>query len=144
MPSWTLASARPCGSRSIRSMCRERSSWWQGMRGSAAGADANIPSASASWIFAACGSCVATWSATSPRAPSGSCCLGMAGATREESDASELALLDRVAALTQAGEERHAEVLDLQHSEPGLRVPRVIVSFNLGGAKIDLGPGVAN
>jgi len=65
-------------------------------------------------------------------------------ATREESDASELALLDRVAALTQAGEERHAEVLDLQDSEPGLRVPRVIVSFNLGGAKIDLGPGVAN
>ena len=65
-------------------------------------------------------------------------------ATREESDASELALLDRVAALTQAGEERHAEVLHLQDSEPGLRVPRVIVSFNLGGAKIDLGPGVAN
>ena len=63
---------------------------------------------------------------------------------REESDASELALLDRVAELTQSGEERHAEVLDLQDSEPGLRVPRVIVSFNLGGAKIDLGPGVAN
>ena len=63
---------------------------------------------------------------------------------REESDAAELALLDRVAELTQAGEERHVEVLELQDSEPGLRVPRVIVSFNLGGAKIDLGPGVAN
>jgi len=65
-------------------------------------------------------------------------------AKREESDASELALLDRVAELTQAGEERLAEALNLQDSEPGLRVPRVIVSFNLDGAKIDLGPGVAN
>lgn len=65
-------------------------------------------------------------------------------ATQGESDAAELALLDRVAELTQAGDERHAEVLDLQNSEPGLRVPRVIVSFNLGGAKVDLGPGVAN
>ena len=62
------------------SMCHARSSWWQGMRGSAAGADARMPSASASWIFAASGSSVATWSATSPRAPSASCCLGMAGA----------------------------------------------------------------
>jgi hypothetical protein len=53
-------------------------------------------------------------------------------------------LLDRVAALTQAGDERHADVLHLQDSEPGLRVPRVIVSFNLGGAEVDLGPGVAN
>ena len=65
-------------------------------------------------------------------------------AKREESDASELTLLDRVAELTQAGDERHTELLNLQDSEPGLRVPRVIVSFNLGGAKIDLGPGVAN
>ena len=65
-------------------------------------------------------------------------------ATREESDATELALLDRVAELTQAGDEKHSEVLQLQNSEPGLRVPRVIVSFNLGGAMVDLGPGVAN
>jgi len=65
-------------------------------------------------------------------------------ATREESDAAELALLDRVAELTQAGDERHGELLRLQDSEPGLRVPRVIVSFNLDGAKIDLGHGIAN
>ena len=65
-------------------------------------------------------------------------------ATRDESDPAELALLDRVAELTQAGDERHREVLQLQDSEPGLRVPRVIVSFNLGGAPVDLGPGVAN
>jgi len=65
-------------------------------------------------------------------------------ATREESSAAELALLDRVAELTQAGDERHGELLQLQDAEPGLRVPRVIVSFNLGGAPVDLGPGVAN
>jgi len=65
-------------------------------------------------------------------------------ATREESDAAELALLDRVAELTQAGDQRHLDVLRLQDSEPGLRVPRVVVSFNLGGARVDLGPGVAN
>lgn len=62
-----------------------------------------------------------------------------------ESDGAELALLDRVAELTQAGDERHVEVLKLQNSEPGLRVPRVIVSFGPGGnARIDLGPGAAN
>jgi len=65
-------------------------------------------------------------------------------ATRDESDADELALLDRVAELTQAGDERLPEVLELQRSEPGLRVPRVVMSFNLGGAGVDLGPGVAN
>jgi hypothetical protein len=65
-------------------------------------------------------------------------------ARRDDSDATELALLDRVAELTQAGDERHAEVLRLQDSEPGLRVPRVVQSFNLGGAEVDLGPGVAN
>ena len=65
-------------------------------------------------------------------------------ATQHESDAAELALLDRVAELTQAGDERHAKRLALQASEPGLRVPRVVVSFNLGGAKVDLAPGVAN
>jgi hypothetical protein len=60
-----------------------------------------------------------------------------------QSDAVELALLDRVAELTQAGEERHAELLALQDSEPGLRVPRVIVSLGPGGdATVDLGPGI--
>lgn len=65
-------------------------------------------------------------------------------AKREDGDAGEMTLLDRVAELTQAGDGRHAEVLQLQKSEPGLRVPRVVVSFNLGGASVDLGPGVAN
>jgi len=65
-------------------------------------------------------------------------------ADQHESDAAELALLDRVAELTEAGDERHAEVLALQASEPGLRVPAKLVSFNLGGAEIRLAPGVAN
>lgn len=65
-------------------------------------------------------------------------------ATRDEGDAAEMALLDGVAELTQAGDERHAEVLQVQNSEPGLRVPPTIVSFNLGGARVHLGPGVAN
>jgi hypothetical protein len=65
-------------------------------------------------------------------------------ADRHESDPAELALLDRVAELTQAGDERHDEALKLQAEEPGLRVPRRVVSFNLGGAAVDLGPGVAN
>ena len=65
-------------------------------------------------------------------------------ATRRESDAAELALLDRVAELTQAGDEQLPELLRLQEAEPGLRLPRVVVSFNLGGAEVDLGAGVAN
>ncbi len=65
-------------------------------------------------------------------------------ARHEEGDDAEMALLDRVAELTQAGDERHGERLRFQDSEPGLRVPRIIVSFNLGGAKIDLGPGVSS
>jgi hypothetical protein len=69
---------------------------------------------------------------------------GLMGEHDRESEATELALLDRVAELTQAGDERHAELLKLQGAEPGLRVPREIVSFNLGSAKIDLGSGVAN
>lgn len=64
-------------------------------------------------------------------------------ADRHESDALELERLDRVAELTQAGDERHAERLRLQ-AEPGLRVPGVVVSFNRGGAKVELAPGVAN
>jgi hypothetical protein len=59
-------------------------------------------------------------------------------------DPAVLALLDRVAELTQAGDERHAQVLALHDAEPRLRVPRKIVSFGPGGgATIDLGPGVA-
>jgi hypothetical protein len=65
-------------------------------------------------------------------------------ATRADGDARELALLDRVAELTQAGDERHAETLEVQASEPGLRVPRKVISFNLGGAEVDLGPRVGN
>ena len=65
-------------------------------------------------------------------------------AKRDDGDAAEMALLDRVAELTQAGDERHAELVRLQSSEPGLRVPRTVISFNLGGAEVDLGPGVAN
>ena len=52
-----------------------------------------------------------------------------------------LALLDRVAELTQAGDERHAQVLALHDSEPELCVPRKIVSFGPGGgATVDLAP----
>ena len=59
-------------------------------------------------------------------------------------DPTVLALLDRVAELTQAGDERHAQVLALHDSEPELCVPRKIVSFGPGGeATVDLGPGVA-
>jgi hypothetical protein len=65
-------------------------------------------------------------------------------AKREDGDAAEMALLDHVAELTQASDERHAEVLHLQNAEPGLRVPQVVVSFNLGGAQVDLGAEVAN
>jgi hypothetical protein len=65
-------------------------------------------------------------------------------ADQHESDARELALLDRVAALTLAGDEKHAERLALQSSDPGLRVPRAVISFNLGGAAVELPPGVAN
>jgi hypothetical protein len=64
--------------------------------------------------------------------------------TQEDGDAAEMALLDRVAALTLAGDERHAERLEIQGSHPGLRVPSVVLSFNLAGAKVDLGPGIAN
>ena len=65
-------------------------------------------------------------------------------ADQHESDAAELALLDRAAALTLAGDERHAERLALQSTEPGLRVPAEVVSFNLAGATVTLPPGAAN
>ena len=64
--------------------------------------------------------------------------------TQQEGDAAEMALLDRVAALTQAGDDRHEERVRLQSSEPGLRVPPVVLSFNLNGAEVKLPRGVAN
>lgn len=68
-----------------------------------------------------------------------------AAADREQyDDPTVLALLDRVAELTQAGDGRHAQVLALYDSEPRLSVPRKIVSFGPGGgATVDLGPGFA-
>jgi transglutaminase superfamily protein len=67
---------------------------------------------------------------------------GLMAERDRQSDGAELGLLDHVAELTQAGEERYAEVLALQNSEPGLRVPRMIVSFGPGGdATVDLGDG---
>jgi hypothetical protein len=42
----------------------------------------------------------------------------------------ELALLDRVAALTQAGDEALAALRTLYESEPGLTVPEVVMSFS--------------
>lgn len=65
-------------------------------------------------------------------------------ADRHESGAAELALLDRAAALTLAGDASHAERLALQSSEPGLRVPSAVINFNLGGATVELPLGVAN
>jgi hypothetical protein len=70
---------------------------------------------------------------------------GLATDRDHPSDARELALLDRVAELTQAGNDRLAEALALQNAEPGLRVPRVITSYGPGGgAQVDLWPGAAN
>lgn len=60
--------------------------------------------------------------------------------TREDSTDAQLALLDRVAELTQADDDRHDELTRLYDAEPALRVPRVVRSFNLNGAAVDLGP----
>jgi len=61
----------------------------------------------------------------------------------DPTDPDELALLDRAAALTLAGDERHADVLRFYAAEPRLRVPRVITSFGPGGdVPVDLGDGV--
>lgn len=65
-------------------------------------------------------------------------------ADQHESDARELALLDRAAALTLAGDEQHGERLALQATEPGFRVPRAVKSFNLGGERVELPSSVAN
>lgn len=61
-----------------------------------------------------------------------------------DSDAEELTMLDHAAMLTLAGDDRLDELLALQASEPGMRLPRKIISYNLGGATVDLGPGIAN
>ncbi len=65
-------------------------------------------------------------------------------ADEHESNADELQLLDRVAALTLASDAHHGERRALQAAEPGLRVPRAVISFNLGGGKVELPPGLAN
>jgi hypothetical protein len=61
-----------------------------------------------------------------------------------DSDAAELKMLDHAAELTLARDDRLDELLELQATDPGLRLPRKIVSYNLGGASVDLGPGIAN
>jgi hypothetical protein len=53
-------------------------------------------------------------------------------------------LLDRVAVLTQASDDRHDELVRLYDAEPELRVPRVVRSFNLNGAPVDLGRNVVD
>jgi len=65
-------------------------------------------------------------------------------AMRDDGDAAAMALLDRVADLTLASDDRHAERIELQRSHPGLRVPAAVLSFNLGGASVSLAPGIAN
>jgi hypothetical protein len=60
-----------------------------------------------------------------------------------ESQGEELVLLDRVAELSQASDAALDELHALQ-AGPGLAVPSEIVSFNLGGARVDLPAEVAN
>jgi len=56
-----------------------------------------------------------------------------------------VAVMDRAAELTQAGDAHHGELLALYESERGFRVPRTITSFGPGGgAAVDLGPAVAD
>jgi len=71
---------------------------------------------------------------------------GFADSDRDRQSApGELALLDRVADLTQADDSVHDELLKVYGSETGLRVPRVITSFRWDGkVTIDLGPCVAD
>jgi len=69
---------------------------------------------------------------------------GFADNPEDPQDAAELAVLDRVAELTQAGDSRHEEVLKLYDSNLRLRVPRVVMSFGPGGnVPVDLGPDVS-
>jgi transglutaminase superfamily protein len=70
---------------------------------------------------------------------------GFADKPVDPEDSTELAVLDRVAELTQADASAHEEMLELYDSNIGLRVPRIIMSFGPGGdAPVDLGPGVVD
>jgi hypothetical protein len=61
---------------------------------------------------------------------------------QDPTDADEIALLDRVAALTVAGD--HKAAISVYRNDACLRVPRTIISFGPGGnAVVDLGEGVA-
>lgn len=71
-------------------------------------------------------------------------CWGLMNEPGRVSGAAELALLDRLAALTLAGNPALGELLALQASEPGLRVPEVVQSAFLGGKSVKLAAGVAN
>jgi hypothetical protein len=65
---------------------------------------------------------------------------GLADNQGDSNDSGELALLDRVAELTQADDSAHEELLELYASQDRLRVPRVIMSFGPGGnVPVDLG-----
>lgn len=65
-------------------------------------------------------------------------------ATQADSDARELALLDRIAEMTFDPDANFDELVQVQNTEPGLRVPPTVISFNLNGTPVDLPVGVAN
>jgi hypothetical protein len=68
---------------------------------------------------------------------------GFADKRADPTDPGELAVLDRVAELSQASG-GHEELLKLYESNVRLRVPRVITSFGPGGdLPVDLGAGIA-
>jgi hypothetical protein len=70
---------------------------------------------------------------------------GFADNPVDPTESAELALLDRVAELTQTDAATHEEVLKFYDSNPRLRVPRVIMSFGPGGDRpVDLGPGISD
>jgi hypothetical protein len=71
-------------------------------------------------------------------------CWGLMNEQGSVSGPPELALLDRLAALTLAGNDALGELLALQASESGLRVPGVVQSAFLGGKSVKLAAGVAN
>ena len=70
---------------------------------------------------------------------------GFADNLEDPKQSTELALLDRVAELTQADASAHEEALKLYDSNVRLRVPRVIMSFGPGGnVPVDLGPDITD
>ena len=71
-------------------------------------------------------------------------CWGLMNERDSVSSAAELALLDRLATLTLAGNDALGELLALQANEPGLRVPELVQSAFLGGKRVKLAAGVAN